>query len=331
MNKKTILKIIAVFIFITVLVCSFIWDFPKWINLITFGFTILSFIYHQSKDKDEDKKAEKFGEGYKKIIDRQNIDIDLGKEEVEKLEKERSEIESVLEEVNEKLNEENISKDELIKDLKDDLDVVLLIKHAEGEKDEPKPIKDALKKRGFKSINYGMYVLPPYLSPYFKNREELNKWIDKQFLKKISENHRYKMSVMIVNLKKILVREQGENHMKSVIEKLNFTDLVRLEKLNEFIRKKKDLSLMDIIQLPKLTRIIDKSSYGWHDHSIISEKEGKIIEEIKENLGKEDFKTKDFANINKDILINILEKNGIRNKDQIAEDIIKNSKFWGQF
>ncbi len=50
-----------------------------------------------------------------------------------------------------------------------------------------------------------------------------------------------------------------------------------------------------------------------------------------DHLGLQEIKTKDISNISKDILVNILEKYKIINKERIAQDIIENSKFWGQF
>lgn len=319
---------LAIIVLVGFFIVSFIFDFPKWINLITFGFTIFSFIYNNWRKRPDN--LEKFGQKLQIIIERQE-DKNISEDEIKKLEKERNEIESSLKEVNIKLNDENISKEELIKELKDDTEVVLLIKHAEGNKDEPKPIKEALKNRGFRSVNYGMYILPPYLSPHFKGLEEINKWVTKNILKKIKGDHRYKMSIMFVDLKRVLVKEQGENHMKSIIEKLDFTDLVRLEKLSNFIKKKKNISIMDIMQIPHLMRLIEIGHFGYNDKTKISEKEKEILKDIANSLGTEELKTKEISKITKENLMVILEKYQIKNKEQISEDIIKNSKFWSQF
>ncbi|MFA7708352.1 MAG: hypothetical protein WCX73_05365 [Candidatus Pacearchaeota archaeon] len=319
----------ALGIFIIVLICSFVFDFAKWINLITFGFTIFAFIYNNWKSK-KGENLEKVEKKLQIIIEQQE-DKNTSKDKLKELEKERNEIEASLQEVNIKLNEEKISKEELIKDLKDDMEVVLLIKHAEGNKDEPKPIKDSLKNRGFRSVNYGMYILPPYLSPHFKETEEMNKWVTQNILKKIPEDHRYKMSIMFVDLKRVLVKEQGENHMKSIIEKLDFTDLVRLERLSHFIKKKKNISIMDIMQIPHILRLIEVGHFGYNDKKMVSENEKKIFEDISNQLGTDELKTKDISKISKEDLVKILDKYQIRNKEMIAKDIINNSKFWGQF
>jgi len=180
-----------------------------------------------------------------------------------------------------KLNEENISKKDLIKDLNNNLEVVLLIKHAEGEKNKPKPIRDALKERGFRSINYGMWILPPSLTPHFNKSKKLEDWIDRNFLNKISKEYRYKISVMIVDLKKIFVKEQGETRMKSLIEKIDYTDFIKLEKLDNYLKQKKDISLMDIIQIPSLIKLVNKGNFGWHDGSTLNKEQRDILEEIK--------------------------------------------------
>lgn len=318
----------AVIFFIIFLIVSFIFDFPKWLNIITFAFTIFSFIYSNSKNKSEELK--RVEEKLQEIIEQQESQ-NISEEEITTLRKERSDLETSLKEVNVKLNDEKISKEELIKDLKEDMEVVLLIKHAEGNKDEPKPIKDALKNKGFRSINYGMYILPPYLSPPFKDTEEMKKWVAKKILNKISQEHRYKMSVMFVDLKRVLVMEQGTNHMKSIIEKLDFTDLIRLEKLNSYIKKKKNISIIDIMQMPHLMRLIEIGHFGHNDKRRITDNESKILEEIAKTLGTDDLKTKQICKISKESLINILEKYKIKNKELISEDIIKNSRFWEQF
>ncbi len=319
---------IVLIVFVGFLIVSFIFDFPKWLNWITFAFTIFSFIYNNWKNKPDD--LTKVEQKLQTIIDEQESQ-NVSEEKIKILEKERDEIEASIKEVNIKLNEEKISKEELIRELKEDTEVVLLIKHAEGNKDEPKPIKDALKNRGFRSVNYGMYILPPYLSPHFKETEEMNKWVTTNILKKIPQDHRYKMSIMFVDLKRVLVKEQGENHMKSIIEKLDFTDLVRLEKLSNFIKKKKNISIMDIMQIPHLMRLIEIGHFGYNDKKIISEKEKEILKDIANFLGSEELKTKEIYKISKEELIKILEKYNINKKEQISEDIMKNSKFWSQF
>ena len=319
---------IALIIFIAFLITSFIFDFPKWLNAITFAFTIFSFVYNNWKNKPDNlTKVEK---KLQTIIEQQE-EQNVPKDKIKLLENERNEIEASLREVNIKLNEEKISKADLIRELKDDTEVVLLIKHAEGNRDEPKPIKESLKNRGFRSVNYGMYILPPYLSPHFKETEDMNRWVTKNILKKIPDDHRYKMSIMFVDLKRVLVKEQGENHMKSIIEKLDFTDLVRLEKLSNFIKKKKNISIMDIMQIPHLMRLIEIGHFGHNDKKTILAKEKEILKDIGNQLGTEELKTKDIHKITSDDLKNILDKYQIRNKEQISEDLIRNSKFWSQF
>ncbi|VVB77529.1 Uncharacterised protein [uncultured archaeon] len=323
----TIILIAIAFIYLFI---SFIYDYPKWIIIFPLLISIFPQIYNHWGNRGKKEGLEKVEEKLQTIIDQQE-NQDLSEEKIKLLEKERNEIEASLQEVNNKLNEERISKEELIKDLKDDTEVVLLIKHVEGNKDEPKPIKDALKSRGFRSVNYGMYILPPYLSPHFKETEEMNKWVTRNILKKIPEDHRYKMSIMFVDLKRVLVKEHGENHMKSIIEKLDFTDLVRLERLNNFIKKKKNISIMDIMQIPHILRLTEIGHFGYNDKKIIIENEKKILNEIGEKLGTDELKTKDIPNISQTDLVGILEKHQIKNKEIIAKDIIINSKFWSQF
>lgn len=305
---------------------NWVYLFPLILSAITLSITFWP-------KKQDLKSLKTFQETFHSIIEEQNTKEGISQDRIKELEKERDEIENTLDDINKKLNQENISKKELIKDLKDDLEVVVLIKHTEGERGQsvPRQIKESLKRKGFRSINYGMYILPPYLSPNFKDSNQMNNWIEKNFLKKIDETYRYKMSVMVVDLKKVLVKEQGDTQMKSIIEKLNFTDIVRLEKLNEYVRKKKEISLMDIIQIPKLTRLVETGHYGLGDKKTLSEKNDEVSLKIAEAIGKEELKTKDISSISKDNLINILESFNIRKKEEIATDILNNSKFWLKF
>jgi len=322
---------LTLFIFVCYLIISFVFNFPKWLNFITFGFTIFSFIYNSLKNKNKGNgDLTKVEKKLQAIIEEQTNQSVSG-DKIKILEKERNEIEASLKEVNIKLNKENISKEELIRELKDDMEVILLVKHVEGNKDEPKPIKEALKNRGFRNVNYGMYVLPPYLTPHFRETAEMNKWVSRNILMKIPEGHRYKMSIMFVDLKRVLVKEQGENHMKSIIEKLDFTDLVKLEKLSNFIKKKRNISIMDIMQIPNLLRLIEIGHFGYNDKKLIIENEKKILENIGKTLGTNEIKTGDISKIPKLKLIEILNKFQIRNKEIIAQDILNNSKFWSQF
>src|SRR3989344_8286709 len=93
----------ALGIFIIVLICSFVFDFAKWINLITFGFTIFAFIYNNWKSK-KGENLEKVEKKLQIIIEQQE-DKNTSKDKLKELKKERNEIEASLQEVNIKLNE----------------------------------------------------------------------------------------------------------------------------------------------------------------------------------------------------------------------------------
>jgi len=302
------------------------------VNLITFGFTVLTFVYTQWKNTRNNKSIENLEFQYKNVIDEQNKDITLSQSKIQELEGKRKEIEGVLTDVNNKLNEENINKEELIRDLKDNLEVLILVKHVEGQKgQQPKHLSILLKKRGFRSVAYGLWMLPPSLSPNIKDVEKLNQWLTSKILSKLPQGYRHKISIMIVDLNKVLVKGEGETRMKSIFEKINITDLVKLTKLNEYLKKKKNISLIDIIQIPKLERLINKPSYGFGDHSKIEKDGEKILLEIGKQYGWQDIKTKNLADIDKTILIDLLKKYQIKNFEQISNDIIENSKFWRQF
>ncbi|MEK6881543.1 MAG: hypothetical protein AABY22_18115, partial [Nanoarchaeota archaeon] len=144
-----IAQIIAVIIFLIVLISSYKFDFPKWVNLITFGFTVFTFVYTQWRSKRNNKSIANLEFQYKNIIEEQNKDIAVSQSKIEELEGKRKEIEGVLTDVNNKLNEENISKEELIRDLNNNLEVLILVKHVEGQKgQQPKHLSVLLKKRG---------------------------------------------------------------------------------------------------------------------------------------------------------------------------------------
>ncbi len=329
--KNKIISIVAFSGTVIYLGASFYWDIlPKWITIIPFAIGVLPTILSFIEDKKEVSFFDKMEKNYQKIVEEQGKLLESQEGEKIKLKKDRERIEGVLSDINLKLNEENISKKDLIKDLNNNLEVVLLIKHAEGEKNKPKPIRDALKERGFRSINYGMWILPPSLTPHFNKSKKLEDWIDRNFLNKISKEYRYKISVMIVDLKKIFVKEQGETRMKSLIEKIDYTDFIKLEKLDNYLKQKKDISLMDIIQIPSLIKLVNKGNFGWHDGSTLNKEQRDILEEIKKHLGKQELKTKDLSKVNKGFLKELLKNKGLRNYKEISSDIIKNSEFWGQ-
>jgi hypothetical protein len=97
------------------------------------------------------------------------------------------------------------------------------------------------------------------------------------------------------------------------------------------LRKKKNISLIDIIQLPHLYRLIDASSYGRGDAQKIKDKNNEMILEIAKHIGKQDIKIGDLSGIDLSVLKSILAKYQIKNNDKIASDIIKNSQFWSKF
>ena len=116
---------------------SFYWDIlPKWATIIPFVIGILPTILSFIKDKKEESSFDKIEKSYQIIVEEQGKLLESQEDEKIKLKGDRERIEGVLSEINIKLNEENISKKELIKELSNSLEVVLLIKHAEGEKNK---------------------------------------------------------------------------------------------------------------------------------------------------------------------------------------------------
>lgn len=330
--KNKVLSIIAIIGAAIYFGASFYWtDLPRLIALIPFALGALPLILSFVDDNKDRSSFEKLERSYQKVIDKQDTLLGSQVEENFELKKERDNIEGVLSGINLKLNEENISKEELIAELNNNLEVVLLIKHAEGQKDSPKPIRDALKKRGFRSINYGMWILPPSLTPNFGKTEKLEAWIDKKILNKISIEYRYKISVMFVDLRKVFVKKQGETRMKSLIDKIDYTDFVKLEKLNGYLKQKKNISLMDVVQIPNLVKLVNKGSFGWHDGSVLNQNQNQILTEVRNHLGKQELKTKDLMKVNLEFFRDLLKRKGIRNYEKISSDVIENSEFWNRF
>jgi len=133
--------------------------------------------------------------------------------------------------------------------------------------------------------------------------------------------------IFLTNGKKWYIKEKGYP-MREISGPFSQQSLKK--KLDNVLRKK-DISLIDIMQIPHITRLIEIGHFGHNDKKIITEKESEILLDIAKTLGTEELKTKQICVISKEELIKILNKYQVKNKEIIANDMIKNSKFWSQF
>jgi len=233
------------------------------------------------------------------------------------------------------LQKEHFSKEELLRRLNKPIYCLLFHKTEEASlKDNKlKVLRDKiLPALGFKFIrgSRGVYILPPSQLPSFKDRDEIEKWVEKRIIQKVPADYRYIFDfVSLIDLRFTISIKNDKLTKKydTLMETINAEELINFSEGLSYLQKKKNLSLKDIIEIPNLFFLLDNTSLDFSKRQIIKDKNEEIISIITGDLKNKDLMTKDLMGLDSQYLLTLLNNYTIIKIDDIK--VIKdNVRFW---
>lgn len=302
--------------------------------------TVFGLIYPIYKEYLDQKsqRRDKFQRLFDKeeIISNSNRNTEKVQKEIKKNVIKRKKVDKLklfLGKLQTELLKENISKEELISNIHSNENAILIFKPQELDTNRSKNVK-LIKERmidlGFKPIGSGVSILPPALTPNFlRNKKDLDNWVDKNLLFDLPEDYRFILSfVMIIDLKLTTSRKKDEiSWKKEIYEVLDVSELYSIDDTIDYLIKKKNLSIKDIINIPSFYFLSDNTDISLEDRNKLEKKDIIIIKNLKKRLEVDELKLLDIIKIEKHILKDELEKFvKVTNKD--IDKIITNAKFW---
>jgi len=290
------------------------------------------------RDNGRQDSIQKLAELYEREKAQMRLDFQTSEEKIasekskadsekEKAIKEATGLKKILSRVNETLSKEHISKEDLIDKMKENQYTILIQKHNESIE---KTIRDRLYSLGFKHINSGIYILPPV-----KAREwgvdgnfDLDKWLKTKLLLNLPKDYKHMINfVSIIDLKKTTARNNLVKRSRTYLDVLEPADLIEPERLIEYLKDKKNISIKDIIQVPNLLFLVDEYAVNKKDYESIKRHNDEILISIKNKIHLDEIKTADLATIDEETLKEALE-NYTNKPTEISSMIIRNAKFW---
>lgn len=233
------------------------------------------------------------------------------------------------------LQKEHFSKDELLRRLNKPIYCLLFHKTEEASLKDTKlkVLRDKiLPALGFKFIrgSRGVYILPPSQLPSFKDRSEIENWVEKKIIQKLPSDYRYIFDfVSLIDLRFTISvkRDKLTKKYDTLMETINAEELINFSEGLSYLQKKKNLSLKDIIEIPNLFFLLDNTSLDFSKRQIIKDKNEEIVDTIRKEMKNKEIMTKDLIDIDSQYLLSVLNKYATIKIEDIG--IIKeNAQFW---
>lgn len=336
--KKYWLLTIGILIIIFAIISYFVLD-QKAIGFISFSVGIASAIvpfllsYYDNKTKKE----------YEKIIDdyrnRYEDEVNRSKKlqsEKEKLRFEKTEYRKFLDKINETLKRENISKSELMKGISSSLKAIVFFKTWEDTIQKRALFVDkAYPDIGVICIRSGLSILPPRRVPQEFSNKKIIKWFKKELEKRVPKGYEYNIAfITVINLIEATyfrrlgrIRERGQF---SFLDKIPIEELLPAKEVINYLKKKKNLSPKDIIEIPNIVFLVEDYMITKSDYEKLKKNNEKIIKQIKKKTKSEELKTTDLASVDLKLMQTILRKY-VSDSKKIAERVKSNASFWKDY
>ena len=245
---------------------------------------------------------------------------------------EKTELKKFLDKINETLQKENISKEELIKNIASSLKAVIFFKTAEDISQKRFLLRDQIyPEMGIISIRSGLAMLPPKRVPQDLSNIKIVEWFLNEIKSRLPEDYEYNMLVIsVIDLNetrsfKFLQHFRRINF--SYLDKIPVEELMSVSDVANYFEKKKHLASRDIIEIPNLVFLVEDYLISKSDLEKLKKNNNAILSEIKKEVGTEELKTTDFATIENSIVEKVLKKY-TSSPTEIADRIKENSIFW---
>ena len=310
----------------------------KWISYISFMIGVLGIVISIIKSRKDDGIKEE----YQKIIEdyknKYNEELSKSKElqkHNERITYDKFELKKFLTKVNETIQRENISKEELIRNITTTLKAIVFFKTSEDTtKKRALFYNEVYPDMGIYSIRSGLSIVPPKRVPQDMPNAKIIDWFKKEIEKRVPKDYEYNIpfvSVINLNNTKSFKRLQKFRKIQfSFLDKIPFSELAPTKEIMNYLQKKKNLSTKDIVEIPNIAFLIEDYLVSKSDIESIKKNNQKIIDELKKQTNSSEIKTTDLSTINKDILKNVLKKY-VSDEEKCANRIIENGKFWKSY
>ena len=309
-------------------------------SLATLILGALSF-YKKEKKNQLTEQFNKLFEEYIKEKEKHRIDEEIRKGEINHI---KQEIESekiksrrltkMVDNIGVTLTKENISKEEIIRNITTPLKTIIFQKYWEDPVRKRYIIRDKVyPKIHAHHIKGGLRIIPAGYVPQDKSNDEIIKWFRKELEENIPPDYEYNIDfITIVNLTDIKsFKRLGNRYERGHFDWLRNVptkEIAPPDMIMNYLATKKDLSTRDIIEIPNIMFLVDDSIITLQDKAVIKNKGDEIIKDIKKFLRIKELKTTDLANIDDKELTLILSEFGIKRPLIISEMLIRNAKLW---
>lgn len=310
----------------------------KWISYVSFMVGILGIVISLiQSDRNNAAKQEydKIIEDYKRKYEEELNKSKKIEQEKQDLSFEKVELKKFLDKVNETLQRENISKEELIEKIDAPLKALILMKTSEDIANKRFILRDkALPELGFKYFDKGIYVLPPTKTPSISTKKEIADWIKNKFKKYVGKDYEYIIQIaVIVDFREIFCEKNVAKFRKkgkTILDIFGAEDIIPTNQVIKYLKDKKNLSSKDIIELPNIVFLVEDYLIKKTDLEKLRKNNDEIINKIKKTIKCDEIKTTDLANIEKNTLSTVL-KDYVSDTDLIADRIKENATFWKSY
>ena len=323
--KKHLFIIIGIFL-IGSSILFYLYFYP-FVGIVSFTIGIIS-IFVSLWQTLSNKKIEGEFETLFQIYKEQNKELiekyKEVKDEKEKKSIEKKQLEKLLDKINETLQKENISKEDLIEKLDSPLFTILIQKYNEPKKQ----IQNRLLKLGFKTFGQGIYILPPVKANFIKRGFDLKRWLQRRILKDLPKDYKYIIKfAAVVDMRKMICDKQLVIKAQTYLDILSVEDLIQPHQIVTYLKSKRNISLRDVIELANISFLVEEYLVKKKDYKILKKNNDKILSEIKREMNMDEVKTTELGSIDEETLSKILEKY-VSEPKKIAERIKENSIFW---
>jgi hypothetical protein len=301
------------------------------IIFVASSITTLLFIFvNNNREKDEINKLLDKLDKQKKEHETGDIEKDRQIQQMQKnldVEQQRNiKLSNIVDNIGITLNNEQISTDDLIKNLKTPLRAIFFMKTSEKTKDYFRnKVYDNIHSYG---IRKGVNIIPPRYIDQDKTDEEILEWFFKEIELYVPENYEYNIPfALVVNIASIgshdsIAYEHSKSHFNWTT-KVPPQDIAPPNILVKYLAGKKNISLKDIIEIPNIMFLIDELQITLADKITLEKNSNKIVNAIKKQVGSDTLKTTDLATFKEIDLMLILQENDIKDSLKVSKMLIR--------
>lgn len=279
------------------------------------------------------EKFKQIQEGLEEKLELTNQSLTVALTDAEKKEKEKDEYQKLLNKVSYTLQVKNISKADILAKFNKRLRIIVLHKNIENSVEHI--IRDEFYPHiGAVHIHGGTCVIPPNRIDQKKSDQEMLEWFKVELDNFISEDYMYNLSLIaVVDLRSIVTYHNGtefSRYKKTYHDALEIDEILTLREIETFLYTEKNISSREIIDIPSLVFLTDKSEVPLTVYNNIEKHNREIVKSLEQNLGLENIKTTDLATVNNNDLKTAIEEH-LDDSSGAEQSITDNAKFWSDY